>query len=213
MTSTAELDALRQSVDATRQEVRALREAQATDRSGDNDLATALLMLEDVETRLDRIEAQLIDLLDGLSRTQAEARPVAEPGVMNPPSAASAGDARSAYEAAYLEVTRSNYDGAIAAFSDFLRQYPATDLSDNAVYWIGECHYVKREFNRAVEAFVRLMDTYPDGDKVPAALLKLGYAFQELGDPNAARRYLEELRTRYPGSDEAAKAGERLQQL
>lgn len=213
MTSTAELDALKGSVDATRREVQALRQSQSAPDPSANDLAEVLLTLEDVETRLDRIEAQLIDLLDGLSRTQAEARPVTDPGVLNPPAQGGATDARGAYEAAYLEVTRGNYDRAIAAFGDFLRQHPSTDLSDNAVYWIGECHYVKREFNRSVEAFVRLMDTYPGGDKVPAALLKLGFAFQELGDRDAARRYLNELIDRFGSSDEAAKAQERLREL
>jgi tol-pal system protein YbgF len=234
LTATADIDALRQTSVTTQEELRELRSLveQSADRRTDTD-AELLLAIEDLEARFARIEAQLVDLLDGLARFQAPRSAAPAPagagtgddipeGAMPPPGVAAGeppsmvatpGNPRSRYEAAYLDVTRGNYDAAITAFESFVRDYPSDDLADNAVYWIGECYYAKREFNRAAEAFVRLIDAYPSGDKVPAAMLKLGFAFQENGDPVAARRYLETLVDRFPESEEATKARARLAEL
>jgi len=48
---------------------------------------------------------------------------------------------------------------------------------------------------------------------VPAALLKLGFAFAELGDKVDARLILQELIDRYPQSEEVQKAKQKLKTL
>jgi len=191
-----------------RRELEAIKADRAREAAKRADVdAELLLALEDIETRLERLENQLRDLLDGLGRTQP--RPLQQgPAVVDGPTPQ---DARSVYEAAYLQVTRGHYDLAISAMDEFVRQYSASDLADNAIYWIGESHYAQHRFNQAVEAFVRLIDAYPDGDKVPAALLKLGYTFAEMGDAPTSRRYLESVIDQHPGSEEAALARTRLE--
>jgi tol-pal system protein YbgF len=191
------------------------------ERAAKNSSADLIPLLEDLSSRMDRLENQLRDLLDGLARSRPAGR--AAPDA----AAAASGDtfdgeagaapspvneARELYEVAYTEVTRGHYDLAITSFQEFLDRYPNDDLADNALYWIGESHYVQREFQAAVDSFVRLLDTYPKGDKVPAALLKLGYAFAEEGDLETSQRYLERLVAEYPTSDEAQKARERMAQ-
>ena len=39
-------------------------------------------------------------------------------------------------------------DGARQGFAAFLRDYPNSDLSPNARYWLGESHYGKKDYNR-----------------------------------------------------------------
>jgi len=75
--------------------------------------------------------------------TQAPAAPV----VPNPQAPAP----RELYTQAYADYARGNYDLAIQEYTDYLRNYPDTDLSDNAQYWIGECHYAKSKFEDAIE--------------------------------------------------------------
>ncbi len=48
---------------------------------------------------------------------------------------------------------------------------------------------------------------------MPAALLKQGFAFAELGDKVDARLILQELIARYPQSKEAVKAEEKVKAL
>ncbi len=79
--------------------------------------------------------------------------------------------------------------------------------------WLGECHYALREFDQAIIEFDAVRRKYPQGDKVPAALLKQGYAFAELGEKVNARLILQELVEKYPQSSEAAKAKVKLKAL
>jgi TolA-binding protein len=54
---------------------------------------------------------------------------------------------------------------------------------------------------------------YPQSGKVPAAVLKQGFAFAELGERVNARLILQELVEKYPQSQEATKAKARLKAL
>ncbi len=117
------------------------------------------------------------------------------------------------YEAAWKLLEQKNYRAAIARFKEFIKKHPQSEYADNAQYWIGESHYALREFDQAILEFDAVRRKYPKGDKVPAALLKQGFAFAELGDKVDARLILQELIDRYPQSQEAAKAKQKLKTL
>jgi tol-pal system protein YbgF len=120
---------------------------------------------------------------------------------------------RREYDDAWRVVERKDYRAAIIKLKDFLKRYPNSDLGDNAQYWLGECHYALREFEQAILEFDTVRRKYPKGDKVPAALLKQGFAFAELGDKVDARLILQELVDRYPQTEEAGKAQQKLSTL
>ena len=117
------------------------------------------------------------------------------------------------YDNAYLDLNRGNYSLALIGFKDYLDKSPDSDLSDNAQYWIGECYYAQRNFRRAVEELILVDRHYPLGDKVPAALLKIGYSQIQLEDRSAAKEMLRDLINRFPTSDEAAQARAKIQTL
>ncbi len=119
-------------------------------------------------------------------------------------------DARKAYTNAYTDMTSGNYDLALMGFEEFLRNYPDSELSDNAQYWIGECYYAREQYQPAYDAFKRVLDVYPKGDKIPSALLKTGYCALALGKNREGRAFLEELVAKYPLSVEARLAEEKL---
>lgn len=117
------------------------------------------------------------------------------------------------YEEALRLLDRKDYRASIARFKEFLKKYPESDYADNAQYWIGEGHYALREFDQSILEFDAVRRKYLRGDKVPAALLKMGLAFAELGDKVDARLILQELVDRYPQSEEAVKARQKLKSL
>jgi tol-pal system protein YbgF len=119
-------------------------------------------------------------------------------------------DPEEAYQTAYSDLASGRYGLAKAAFTEYLRRYPATEVSDNAQYWIGECDYALGDFQGAIEAFKKVAENYPKGDKVRAALLKTGIAYARLKDMDSARKYYTMVITRFPRSDEARLARERL---
>jgi tol-pal system protein YbgF len=130
-----------------------------------------------------------------------------------PLAPAQADDARREYEGAWKFLEARDYQTALVRFQEFLKRNPDSEYADNAQYWIGECYYGLRQFDQAILEFDAVRRKYPQGDKVPAALLKQAYAFAELGDKVDARLILQELIVRYPQSEEATKAKQKLKAL
>jgi len=122
-------------------------------------------------------------------------------------------EATKAYRDAYLDITAGNYEMARMGFEEFLKNFPQSELADNAQYWIGESYYAKEQYQEAYDAFKKVLDNYPVGDKIPGALLKIAYCSLALNKKEEGRRYLEELVSEYPLSEEARLARERIQAL
>lgn len=122
-------------------------------------------------------------------------------------------DPRAQYDAAYLALLKGNYDLAIAAFGEFVEKNPDSDLADNAQYWIGESHFARDEIGPAVDAFAAVESRWPNGDKVPGALLKIAACHEKEGNTAGARRTYEDLVARFPRSEEARLAKEKMARL
>jgi len=131
----------------------------------------------------------------------------------SPPEALTPAQIKAIYDNAYLDLNRGNYALALIGFQDYLKRSPDSDLSDNAQYWIGECYYAQRDFRRAIEELAVVGRNFPQGDKVPAALLKIGYSHLQLEDREQAQEVLRDLINRFPTSDEAAQARAKIRSL
>ena len=59
----------------------------------------------------------------------------------------------------------------------------------------------------------KVIEKYPSGNKVPAALLKQGLAFLKIGETNNARLVLKELVAKHPSTNEASIAKQKLESL
>jgi tol-pal system protein YbgF len=123
------------------------------------------------------------------------------------------GQARESYNRYITTFKQGNLDAAMQGFSQFLTEYPTSDLAANAQYWLGECYYGKKDYARAIEAFDRVKAGYPGSEKVPSALLKKGFAYLALKDRNRASSVWRQVVDGYPNSPEAGKALEKLAQL
>jgi tol-pal system protein YbgF len=115
------------------------------------------------------------------------------------------------YKNAYETYQKGNLEGARRKFEAFLKQYPNTELSDNAQFWIGETYFLKKDFEKAILEYEKAIVKYPEGDKIPAALFKQALAFLELGDKTNARNLLKRVIERYPHSEQAEMAKKRLE--
>ncbi len=142
--------------------------------------------------------------------------PVLTPGPPAPPPAAAitgvvdpAAESR-VYEAAQSQRRIGNYQGAIVALQNFIRQYPRSSLAPRAQYWIGDSYFNLRDFKLAIAAQQILIRTYPDSPSVREALLNIASSQIEMGESIAGRRSLEDLVAKYPTSEAADKARRRL---
>ena len=94
-----------------------------------------------------------------------------------------------------------------------MQQYPNESLTPNAYYWLGESYYVTMNYPVALEAFQQLLKQFPQSEKAPDALLKVGYSQYELKQVDAAKATLTEVGAKYPGTNAANLAKERLQRI
>jgi tol-pal system protein YbgF len=117
------------------------------------------------------------------------------------------------YKDAYETFQRGNMEAARRKFEGYLKQYPNTELSDNAQFWMGETYYQQKDFEKAILEYEKTIAKYPEGDKISAALLKQGLAFLELGDKSNARNLLRRVIDRYPTSEQAEMAKKRLEAI
>ncbi|WP_116366631.1 tol-pal system protein YbgF [Parahaliea mediterranea] len=111
-----------------------------------------------------------------------------------------------AYRAAYALVRGQQFDQAVSAFRDFLRQYPAGRYAPNAYYWLGELYLVVQpaDLESSRQNFTLLLEEYPDNAKVPDALYKLGRVHYMKGNREKAREYLDRVVRDYGDSNNAA---------
>lgn len=190
--------------------------------------------LEDTNYRLAQLSQQIASTNQELKAFRSQPAPAApapldpatgpggEPGsgTAQPPPASTparpagpAADPQSLYNSAYNDYLRGKYDLAQQGFEEYLKNFPGTDLADNATYWIGECYYRQRRYRQAIDQFEEVLSRYPRSDKSASALLKKGYAMIELGDRSQGVTQLRQVVRQYPTSDEANLARQRLREL
>jgi tol-pal system protein YbgF len=130
-----------------------------------------------------------------------------------PAASASPGDEAAAYDAAFRALRAGDYVASARGLHDFLEANPNAALAPNAWYWLGESYYVTQNYELAAQSFDTVLRHFPDSNKAPDALLKMGFARLELGDRAEGERIMQMVIDRYPGSENARLAAGRLRQL
>ncbi len=146
--------------------------------------------------------------------TSGDITPAAPPssGNSTAPAATQASEQQE-YDAAFNLLKQGFYDRAAKGFQGFIARHPGSRLADNAQYWVGEAHYVVRNFRLALEEFSKVVNDYPGSTKAPDALLKIGYSYYELGEWDKARNTLNQVTMQYPNTTVAKSAEIRLAKM
>jgi len=117
---------------------------------------------------------------------------------------------KSVFELAIETFKKGKYDKARTRFRNFLKQYPNTEYSDDAEFWIGECYYLEKKYKEAILEYEKVVKNYPKGDKVPSALLMQGLSLLRLKDKPSAKLVLQRVIQDYPNTSQAKRAKEKL---
>lgn len=193
----------------------------------------------DVSTRLVAIERQLVQIQELTGQGQQQltqlrqqlaareeearrAREAAAEAARNVPPPAPADSAADApagggdavaqemYDAALGALRRGSVNAARAGFEEFLRAAPGHPRAADAQFNIGEAYAGGRNLERAIEAYGRVVDTYPTSPRAPAALLRIGRIEAGRGNRTQARARFNRIIADYPRSPEAADARREL---
>jgi tol-pal system protein YbgF len=159
-------------------------------------------LIKAIDDRMKALDSKIDQMASKASSTEASSEKRASPTT-----------AAALYKEAYEAFQKGDMEGSRRKFEAFLAEYPNTELSDNAQFWVGEIYFQKKDYERSILEYEKVVTKYPEGDKVPAALFKQALAFSELGDKTNARNLLRRVVERYPTSDQADMAKKRLEAL
>ena len=110
------------------------------------------------------------------------------------------------YSPAYALFKSGQYAKALIAFSTFADKYPASSLTDNAIYWMGECYLQQKEYALAIEEYSKVLKKFPKESKAPYAMYKISLCYKILGEKKDSDIYFQELLSRYPNSEAVQEA-------
>ena len=117
------------------------------------------------------------------------------------------------YVAAKQAFDQGEFKEARSGFEVIIKDFPNSEHADNAQFWIGEIYYREKWYEKAILEYQKVIENYPKGNKVPASLLKQGFAFISLGDKANSRLILKELSQKYSETNEGKIALQKLKEL
>ena len=166
--------------------------------------------MDEIKARLVKVAQQLDAIQNAQTTLPAAGQPGQAPGQPQQPQAP---PPDVLYNNALRDYNAAKYDLAAQEFTDYLKAYPNTDLAGNSQFYLADLEYKQGNLQQAVQDYDKVIQLYPDGNKVPAAQLKKGFALLDLGQRAAGVRELNSLIQRYPRSLEAQQARDRLRKL
>jgi tol-pal system protein YbgF len=130
------------------------------------------------------------------------------------PSVTSTLDETGSYERAVnLVLKERQYDAAIPAFREFIKQYPDSAYAANANYWLGQLLYNKNDYETAKQAFSTVVSKYADSSKRADSLVKLGMIAEKSNDKAGAKALYNKVLKEYANSASARLAQQQLSTL
>ena len=165
--------------------------------------------LDELKARLAKVSKQLEDMQAAQQNVAAQQSPPTQQQQQQtqapPPDVL--------YNNALRDYNAAKNDLAAQEFADYVKYYPNTDLAGNAYFYLADLEFRQGNYQQAVKDYDQVLQNFPTGNKAPAAQLKKGFALLELGQKDSGIAELRRLIQRYPRSNEALQARDRLRKL
>jgi tol-pal system protein YbgF len=162
---------------------------------------------------VDEFKARLAKVATQLDQMTTAGQNLAQPQVAPGPQSQAAPPPDVLYNNALRDYNANKLDLAAQEFADYLKYYASTDLAGNAQFYVADIEYRQGNYAAAVKDYDKVLESYPGGNKTPAAQLKKGMALIQLGQKAAGVRELNSVIQRYPRSIEANTARDQLRKL
>lgn len=90
------------------------------------------------------------------------------------------------YSAGYSHILNGDYRLAESVFGAFAQTYPNDPLVADAKFWLGESILAQGRFEDAADVFINVRSNYPNAEKAPETMLKIGTIMAGLGNRDVA---------------------------
>jgi tol-pal system protein YbgF len=213
----AEIDSMRASQEAM------LRQIQRQNESILDSMSTQEVRLRgDLSNQLVQIERQLIQvqeltgqgqqaLVDLRETVREREQAIRSPGNGGAPM--DVGDRDDLYATAADALQRGSYATAAAAFDQFVRAFSEDGRAAEAQLFVGEAFEGSGDDDRALDAYGRVLELFPNSPSAPTALYRAALIELDRGESGLARDMLGQVVAAYPQSPEATLARERLERI
>ena len=110
-------------------------------------------------------------------------------------------DRRGRLNSAVRLIETGAFDQARGEFETIAAESPNDPIAGEARFWTGETHYALGRYELAAKEFLDSFKSFPNGDKAPNSLLRLGMTLAQLGQMREACLTFTEIPNRYPAAD------------
>jgi tol-pal system protein YbgF len=117
-----------------------------------------------------------------------------------------AGNPDELFASSRAALERGSYSTARAGFEEFVRSFPQHARAAEAQLAVGETYEKSKEPAKALEAYERVLELFPDAAQAPTALYRSAGIERERDNDDRARSMLNQIVSAYPNSPEATKA-------
>ena len=115
-----------------------------------------------------------------------------------------------AFESAQGAFNAGKQQEAIAAFQEFIKQFPDSVYIPIAHYEIGEAYFALKDYQNALDSYQLLTNKFSFSPKAPDAMLATINCQIALKNIPAAKKVFKQLVAKYPGSTASSEAKKRL---
>ncbi len=130
----------------------------------------------------------------------------ADPQPASEPPAPKKDLATALFDAGVNAFNGRQYQEAERSFKDFLKNYPKNAQAGQAQFYLAECLFQRNRFPEAALEYNTVLTKYSKSPSAPEAMLKQGIAFSKMGQPEAAKKRMQEIISKYPSSAQATRA-------
>jgi tol-pal system protein YbgF len=134
------------------------------------------------------------------------------PGDSAHPEGAANASADAMYEASLAQLRRGSTSTARTGLREMLKSYPTSSHAADALYFIGQSFSTENP-DSAAAYYGQVVDGYASSVRAPSALYNLGLLAERRKDTAKAKDAYQRVVQKYPQSDEAALARDRLKAL
>tara|TARA_E500000318_G_scaffold68882_1_gene63769 strand:+ start:446 stop:1525 length:1080 start_codon:yes stop_codon:yes gene_type:complete len=134
------------------------------------------------------------------SSTPPASAPGASASAANPQQILPDGTPEEQYKHAFTYLQKQDFASAEQALSTFLERHPKSPLAGNAMYWLGETYYVRKDFANAAKTFATGYTEYSGSSKTADNLLKLGFSLARMDRKEDACVTFDQLKADFPNA-------------
>jgi tol-pal system protein YbgF len=120
---------------------------------------------------------------------------------------------RADFDMAQKSYDEERYGDSIQILNRFSQTYPDSPLAAEAMVLRGSAHEALGDYKSAARAYLESFSTFPKSTVAPKSLMSLGNALALLGQTDAGCQTLSQVDIRFPGSEYAQKAADRMTEL